>query len=258
MKKRQRVATIGTYLPELDQKMCLELGCARGIIGWHMRQHGGRWVSMDTDLVNLTAARSLLGTSVLLGDPLKLPFADGSFEVIAALDILEHLENDEGCIEEIHRLMQPGGLLLVSAPVTGPWFLVNRIKQLIGLTPDVYGHVREGYDPEFLAEKLREKGFHVRNVMTFTRFFTEFVEMVINFGYVFFLGKGNQDKKRDGSISPSTENEFRKNAKTFRLYSLLYPFTWSFSQLDRLFFFLKGYTLLIVAVKDTPSEVSDL
>ncbi|MBN2381861.1 methyltransferase domain-containing protein [bacterium] len=250
LKKKQRVAKICTCLPDLGQKLCLELGCARGIIGYHLRKRGGQWVSTDTDQINLRAAHSLLGQGILQSDPLKLPFHDEAFDLITALDILEHLEDDESCIEEICRLVKTGGTVLVSAPVSGRFFSVNTLKNMIGLTPDVYGHVREGYDPEQLASRLTKKGLHVQKIETFTHFFTEIIETIINFGYIRILSRGHKVvKKRDGSISPSSEQELKKNMKTFKVYSVLYPLTWFFSKLDYLLYFQKGYTLLIKAVK---------
>jgi SAM-dependent methyltransferase len=249
LKKKQRVAKLIPYLGLLEQKRCLEIGCARGVIGFHLRQQGGRWTSVDTDLINLHAARQLLGKGVLLADPVRLPFPDGSFDLIATLDILEHLEDDDKCLDEIARLLASGGLLLLSAPTTGRMFLVNRLKNMIGLTPDVYGHVREGYDPDVLADRLRIKGFQVMTVVTFTRFFTELLEAIINFGYIFFGRTSPVQGKRDGFISPTSEAELRKNMKVFRLYSMIYPLAWLFSRLDHLLVGVKGYTVLISARK---------
>ncbi|MFC1849672.1 class I SAM-dependent methyltransferase [candidate division CSSED10-310 bacterium] len=249
LKKRQRVSKIIPIIPDLGEKKCLELGCARGIIGYHLRQCGGKWVSVDTDLINLSAAQRLLRKGVMLANPFSLPFPDQAFDLIAVLDILEHLEDDENCINEIHRLLKPGGRLVVSAPTSGRLYLVNRIKNLIGLTPDVYGHVREGYDPDVLALRLKEKGYYIRRVETFTKFFTEFVEMLINFGYIYILRRKKAGPKRDGAISPSSEEELKQNIKVFKVYSLLFPFTWLFAQLDYILFFLKGYTILIQAEK---------
>jgi SAM-dependent methyltransferase len=45
-----------------------------------------------------------------------LPFAAGSFAVLTALDVLEHLDDEEKALGEWHRVLQPGGHLVVSVP----------------------------------------------------------------------------------------------------------------------------------------------
>lgn len=249
LKKRQRVRRLATYTTDLQGKKCLELGCARGIIGYHLREFGGNWIHLDTDLINLQAAKELLPGTVVRSDPYKVPFPDGVFDCVAALDILEHLEEDFRCLDEIFRILKPGGFLILSTPADGPFYLVNKIKNYVGLTPDIYGHVREGYRPAELVQKLHRRSFQVEKIETFTHFFTEFVEMIINLGYIYVLGNKSTTEKRDGAISPSSESELNKNRKIFRFYSLIFPITWAFSRLDLLLFFTRGYTIILKARK---------
>lgn len=46
----------------------------------------------------------------------SLPFADGTFDVVAAFDVIEHIEDEKQALEEILRVLKPGGLLLASVP----------------------------------------------------------------------------------------------------------------------------------------------
>jgi SAM-dependent methyltransferase len=46
-----------------------------------------------------------------------LPFRDGAFDLVAALDILEHVGDDEGALGELRRVLHPGGKLLLSFPL---------------------------------------------------------------------------------------------------------------------------------------------
>ena len=70
-----------------------------------------------------------LGT-VRQGDVCAMPFADASFDLILATDIIEHVEDDATALAEIARVLVPGGSLLLTVP-TFPsiWGLQDRVSQ---------------------------------------------------------------------------------------------------------------------------------
>jgi ubiquinone/menaquinone biosynthesis C-methylase UbiE len=45
-----------------------------------------------------------------------LPFADNSFDVITAMDIIEHIDNDKAALMELHRVLKPGGRVFATVP----------------------------------------------------------------------------------------------------------------------------------------------
>lgn len=49
----------------------------------------------------------------------RLPFADGTFDVVTAMDVLEHVDDDLAALEELRRVLRPGGLLLSTVPAYG-------------------------------------------------------------------------------------------------------------------------------------------
>jgi SAM-dependent methyltransferase len=61
------------------------------------------------------ARRRLPGIELLQLDARRLPF-DREFDVIAALDVLEHIDDDEGVLVELHRSVRPGGGVLLTVP----------------------------------------------------------------------------------------------------------------------------------------------
>ena len=86
------------------------------------------------------------GASVTLSQVSALPFASDSFDLVCALDIVEHVDDEDGALSEITRVTKPGAVLLLSVPLhPSRW------------TPfdDFVGH-RRRYEPERLAEKLTE------------------------------------------------------------------------------------------------------
>jgi SAM-dependent methyltransferase len=234
---------------------CLDLGCAKGTFSWLLRTRGGAWVSADLDDANLIATRELVGPSVVRVDYRTLLFADGTFDIVSVLDFLEHVEEDGRCLEELSRTLKPGGTFLLSAPATGRFFLANRLRRLAGMTKEDYGHVREGYTLEDLSGRLERLGFLVTLRATYSRFFTEFLELLLNVFYVRTRSR-NRGAARDGAITPGSAAEVRSLAQTLRLYNLIYPFFWLASRLDTLLFFTHGYVVVLLAVKkDGPRKV---
>jgi SAM-dependent methyltransferase len=86
------------------------------------------------------------GASVTLSQVTSLPFATASFDLVCALDIVEHVDDEDGALSEISRVTKPDAVLLLSVPLhPSRW------------TPfdDFVGH-RRRYEPERLAKKLTE------------------------------------------------------------------------------------------------------
>ena len=67
-------------------------------------------MSLDLD------PRGLRPPGGVCGSLLALPFADASFEVVSAFDVIEHCEPEGDALRELHRVLEPGGRLLASVP----------------------------------------------------------------------------------------------------------------------------------------------
>lgn len=251
LKKKEKIDLLLHSLQDLAGKRCLEVGCARGTVSHFLRSAGGSWIHADTDQSNVNAAMALLRNGVIQIPPNVIPFPENTFDVIVSLDYLEHVHDDQSALNELWRVLKPGGNLLISTPTTGPTFLLNKIKPVIGLTLDKYGHVREGYDLKKLSERLQKQGYQIVGSSTYSRFFTEFIEMGINFAFVNILGKGMEGDgaKRDGHITIGSKESFQKHQGSMKLYSMAYPLIYAFTRLDRLIPFLQGYALMIEAQK---------
>lgn len=84
------------------------------------------------------------------GSATELPFPEGSFDCVTALDLLEHIPDDARAAGELARVLKPGGLLLVSTPTEHfrhpyypwPFRLFCYTEREIW---DQWGHVRRGY-----------------------------------------------------------------------------------------------------------------
>lgn len=86
----------------------LDVGSADGpSVGWLTAPQK---VSLDLD------PRGLRPPAGICGSVLALPFADAAFEVVGAFDVVEHCEPEDVALAELHRVLEPGGRLLLSVP----------------------------------------------------------------------------------------------------------------------------------------------
>ena len=249
IKKRDKLKLLERTLPFLPSRVALDLGCAQGILSYFARQKGGFWVSADEDVTNLKTAREILKKDLVELSGEALPFKSQSFDLVLCLDYLEHIENDDRALEEITRVLKKGGQIILATPHTGKFFLLHKLRSGLGLKLEDFGHKREGYAAKELEAKLGRAHLSLENKVTYSRFFSEFLELILNLVYIKVLAPKPAEIRRDGHIRPSSREEFNAQKKPFALYSLLYPFVWLVSRLDTLLFFQKGYSLMVWARK---------
>ncbi len=80
-----------------------------------------------------------------------IPFADASFDIIVCEQVLEHLEDPRGIIEEFARVLRPGGLLILGVPIFPPGIAQLRAR----LLPLFLKLFRPNYRGHFLTYSLR-------------------------------------------------------------------------------------------------------
>jgi SAM-dependent methyltransferase len=81
----------------------------------------------------------------------ELPFENAAFNLITALDVLEHIENDDQAMREVTRVCAPGGYVLITVPV---------FPSLWGEHDEVNEHVRR-YEPKRIQKLLLQNGFEI-------------------------------------------------------------------------------------------------
>lgn len=236
-------------LGDFRNKHCLDIGADNGVISYLLREKGGTWKSADLDAHTVESIRELVGSDVYqIDDKHPVPFADNEFDAVVIIDFLEHIHDDAAFIQEMKRVVKPGGTLIANVPHAQDT-LLRRFRHMIGQTDEKHGHVRPGYTAESL-QKLFGDDFIIEKKHTYSRFFAEFIDTMIVFG-VGLLKRGKSDESQKGNVV--TGQDMSNYAKMFKLYSLIYPIVWFFSKLDLLIPFSSGFMLIAKARASKPS-----
>ena len=115
---------INRYLSLQAVNICLDIGSGTGIF---VREMSGQCRSFGVEPsqegLNFTAQN--LRKNFIAASATDLPFRDESADIITSMDVLEHVENDQRALNEMIRVIKPGGLVVVTVPacpfLMGDW-----------------------------------------------------------------------------------------------------------------------------------------
>jgi SAM-dependent methyltransferase len=247
LKKQQKLGLLLRQIGDVTDRDCVLVthGDNNGALNWHFRARGGRWTWVEMEQPAIPGMSDLLGEPVLHGRPDWIPLADSSVDVAVSIDVHEHLADCRAFGRELHRVVRPGGTVVVTTPNGDPWKPATLIKRAIGMTREVYGHTVYGYNARQHRAMLEEAGLRPESAGSYSGFATEMVELAINFAYVKVLSRKRGDVPQ-GTIAPSSQDALRKVEKAYRVYSAVYPLMRAVSALDALTPFFTGYAVSVV------------
>jgi 2-polyprenyl-3-methyl-5-hydroxy-6-metoxy-1,4-benzoquinol methylase len=101
--------------PDRRDLTILDIGCGTGAMSAKLAEHGNV-VSADFSQLALTFSRKRNLNRLCASDAIHLPFRSESFDVVVAMDILEHVEDDHAAIMEIQRVLKSGGRVISTVP----------------------------------------------------------------------------------------------------------------------------------------------
>ncbi len=125
----------------------IDVGCGEGVLTaqWAERLGDGRIVGVDLEDPKLRAEwaqRQRPNLEYRAGDAGDLPFSDNEFDVAAAIEVLEHVDDPEATLREMSRVARR--YLLVSVPREPIWRLLNLARGAyvrdLGNTPGHLNH----------------------------------------------------------------------------------------------------------------------
>ena len=109
----------------------LDFGCGSGVMLSFLSQHSQHVTAMDIDLVPLERVKKYipLKENVLVLDANQAPVSQltpKTFDLINALDVLEHVDDLPRTLSELLNLLKPGGQLVVSGPTENILYQIGR------------------------------------------------------------------------------------------------------------------------------------
>ena len=111
-----RIQTISGMVSRVGKGLrVLDIGCGAGVISEHVGRLGNSMTCADLPTIAGLAHKRRALTAVA-ADAEHLAFAPNSFDVVLALEILEHLWDPHGFLDEVHRILGPDGHLIIEVP----------------------------------------------------------------------------------------------------------------------------------------------
>ena len=111
----------------------LDMGCGFGRHAYEALRRGASVVACDLGFEELKQVRAVAGVmyeqgeieppiviETTNGDATRLPFADDSFDRIICSEVMEHIDNDLAALNELERVLNPGGTLAITIPSRFP------------------------------------------------------------------------------------------------------------------------------------------
>ena len=160
-KARKRVVYnyLARYFQGDGQAMILDIASACGANFNNYKKYG-KIYGVDISEESIAFCRSKGINRIVRGDVHEIPFANKTFDIVLALDALEHFEDDIKVLEEIQRVIKIGGFLIITTPA---------MDILWSQHDKAFHHLRR-YSSKEISNKLRNSGF-VIEFITYRLFF---------------------------------------------------------------------------------------
>jgi ubiquinone/menaquinone biosynthesis C-methylase UbiE len=147
-----------TYSDRSDLRL-LDGGCGTGRMLSELNRSGTA-VGIDLSDEALRFCRERRLDHTVKGSLLQMPFPDATFDVLTALDVLEHVGDDVGALRECQRVLKPGGRMFIFVPAH---------RWLWSLQDEISHHFRR-YTARTLRQAVGAAGYEIER-LTYVSFF---------------------------------------------------------------------------------------
>lgn len=149
----------GNLLKQYRRKgRLLDVGSGFGFFLSEMKNRGWDVTGIEISQKAMDYARDVLGLTILPGPLEKANFPDNYFDAVTGFYVIEHLPYPMAFLRECHRILKPGGLLLLRYPHTTP---IKNLLQIFGIKNRLYdlpAHLSD-FSPKMIQRCLEKIGF---------------------------------------------------------------------------------------------------
>lgn len=150
-------AALSRWVPTgIPEAAVLDVGCGAGGNILFLKNFG-KVTGLDISKEALLFSGDKGFSELVLGRAEKMPFLDRSFDIVSALDCIEHIEDDEVALRENHRVLRDGGTFLLTVPAHR-WLWSRHDEAL---------HHKRRYTVGGLRDKISGAGFQVKEMSHF-------------------------------------------------------------------------------------------
>ncbi|MFV8257216.1 bifunctional 2-polyprenyl-6-hydroxyphenol methylase/3-demethylubiquinol 3-O-methyltransferase UbiG [Bdellovibrio bacteriovorus] len=148
----------------------LDMGCGAGFLSNDLAAAGHKVTGIDLSTSSLKVAESRDHTHSVQysqGDVYQVPFPNESFDVVAAMDLLEHVSDPQRVIAEASRVLRPGGLFFFNTFNKNPlaWLVVIKgMEWFVKNTPNDYHVYSLFIEPKKLKLWLEDFGLETNEI----------------------------------------------------------------------------------------------
>jgi 2-polyprenyl-3-methyl-5-hydroxy-6-metoxy-1,4-benzoquinol methylase len=146
-------------LSEKDKTATLDIGCGVGEFMLTLREMGFAVEGIDGNREQMDMVASMGFEGKVADLESGLPYPNESFLLVTCLELIEHIARTEDLLKEIHRILRPGGYLLLSTPNFS--FLNNRLHYLFGEPPCNEGLHLRYFTKQAFESLLTRTGFRI-------------------------------------------------------------------------------------------------
>lgn len=194
MAYRRRVLTVFEWLDPQDDDHILDGGCGRGYYLRFIRHVcAARLVGIELDLPILRIAQQALkgldSITLINGSLYAIPYPAATFHKAILSEVLEHIPDDVRALDEVARVLKPGGLIAITVPHANYpfwWDPINKTLETLFKT-----HIRRGvlagiwanhvrlYTRERLRDVVAQAGLEIVAERSFTHYCFPFIHNIV-------------------------------------------------------------------------------
>jgi 2-polyprenyl-3-methyl-5-hydroxy-6-metoxy-1,4-benzoquinol methylase len=118
---RLRTRTVLSYVSKRKGKV-LDIGCSFGVLAFHLAKKGYSVVGIDINPESIELANNIkkilkiTNIHFINADFLENNLPPNEFDIVIMVEVLEHIKEDRRAINEVYRILDKGGILIISVP----------------------------------------------------------------------------------------------------------------------------------------------